>query len=53
MKKSKILISLLLVVILLSFTVRCNSQTIGKTSTEQYKASFETKTDISQYNRKK
>jgi len=49
MKKSKILISLLLVVILLSFTVRCNSQTIGKTSTEQYKASFETKTDISQY----
>lgn len=43
MKKSLILLSLFLL------SIVANSQTIGKTSTEQYKASFETKIDISQY----
>ena len=43
MKKIIILLSLILV----GFVAK--SQTIGKTSTEQYKASFETKVDISQY----
>ena len=38
---------ILLVVSLLSSVA--NSQTIGSTKTEQYKASFETKVDISQY----
>ena len=38
---------ILLVVCLLSSVA--NSQTIGSTKTEQYKASFETKVDISQY----
>jgi len=40
-------ITLLLSLILMAFVG--NSQTIGKTKTEDYKASFETKTDISQF----
>ena len=31
------------------FFYKCHAQTIGSTKTEQYKASFETKIDISQY----
>ena len=31
------------------FYYKCHAQTIGSTKTEQYKASFETKIDISQY----
>ena len=31
------------------FFYKCHSQTIGSTKTEQFKASFETKIDISQY----
>jgi hypothetical protein len=46
MKKVKFII---LTIIMFFLVFKCSSQTIGKTSTEQYKASFETKTDISQY----
>jgi hypothetical protein len=42
MKQLFILLSVLL-------TINVNAQTIGSTKTEQYKASFETKVDISQY----
>ena len=42
--KKLLLLSALLLTSMLTF-----SQTIGKTQTEQYKASFETKSDISQY----
>ena len=43
MQKLLILLSLSLL------SLVANSQTIGSTKTEQYKASFETKIDISQY----
>jgi len=46
MKKVKFII---LTIIMFFLVFEGSSQTIGKTSTEQYKASFETKTDISQY----
>ena len=39
----------LLIVAILAATVMASAQTVGKTTTEQFKASFETKIDISQY----
>lgn len=39
----------LLVIAILATTVIASAQTVGKTTTEQFKASFETKIDISQY----
>lgn len=40
---------LVLVVVLLAFVLGIKAQTIGSTKTEQYKASFETKVDISDF----
>ena len=34
------------VIVMFTFATKCNAQVIGKTSTEQYKASFETKINI-------
>jgi hypothetical protein len=46
----KILLAIgLLTIAILAATVMASAQTVGKTTTEQYKASFETKIDISQY----
>jgi hypothetical protein len=42
-------ISIVYILLLFIFISKSSAQTIGKTETEQYKASFETKTDISQY----
>ena len=39
----------LLTIAILAATVMASAQTVGKTTTEQFKASFETKIDISQY----
>ena len=40
---------LILLTVCTLFFYKCKGQTIGSTKTEQYKASFETKIDISQY----
>jgi hypothetical protein len=40
---------LLIILVICLLSIVANSQTIGSTKTEQYKASFETKVDISQY----
>jgi len=47
-QKTLLIVGLTLLLALFTVTSLC-AQTIGKTTTEQYKASFETKLDISQY----
>jgi hypothetical protein len=49
MKNLKIIFLFLLMIIFCSFVVRCNAQNIGSTKTEDFKADFEKKTDISQF----
>jgi hypothetical protein len=47
-QKTLLIVGLSLLLTLITMTSLC-AQTVGKTTTEQYKASFETKMDISQY----
>ena len=47
-QKALLIVGLTLLLALFTATSLC-AQTVGKTTTEQYKASFETKLDISQY----
>ena len=49
MKKNLTGIVALVILFLIGFVVTTKAQTIGSTKTEQFKASFETKIDISQY----